>query len=942
MTRKDQGRSQSTGEASPVCNILVVDDEPQNLLAIEAILEPLGQHVVRATSGVEALRHALKMEFCVVLLDVQMPEMDGIETAELLRKRPKTRDVPVIFLTAISKDKSHVTRGYEAGAVDYLFKPYDPDALRTKVATFVELGKRNARMRAQHEALRLGSERELAAFKEWSERRYEDLADSMPQIVWTADSGGNISYYNKRWSELARDDGGSSDADPPRAWIEAQDVRISHTAPRCAHSDLRLAPTPSTKGLQFATIAHPSDLDSFASGWSSAVKAGVEWEAELRLGSPSSGYRFHLVRAVPRHDEHGNVTGWVGTATDIDARVRADRALRMLADASQCLNRSLGGDPAVGFEPRCSTCDLELVLRSALAILGGGAILDVHGSEPASPGTPSVLGMRGTSGERLRIADSSIDVERLADPRFDLGPATVGYTGRAEVYLDVQRESSLLQRRDSAQEQTSSGRGAEHLRFLCELGVSAYMCIPLVSRDRTIGTLTFVKLAPGERFEEADVEVAGDLAGRIAVAIDNARLHMTTEKRREELELANKSKDVFLATLSHELRTPLNAIVGWTDMMKNGTLSGDELAHAMETIERNAQALSGLVGDLLDVSRIVTGTLKLESKRVSLAAVVESAVVAARPQCTSKDIELELKVENGGGVIGDPGRLRQVVANLLSNAIKFSPRGGRVSVRIDGDDERVRVTVSDTGDGIAAEFLPHVFERFRQEHTDRAGPNLPCPPRLPRSIQAGLGLGLAIVKHLVEEHGGTVSAWSEGRGKGASFSIELPAVSESTSALEEEARSVQPTGEPDLSGVHVLIVEDDPDGNELVCTILERYGARVTSATTAAAALDALDAGHPQVLVSDIGLPDMDGMDLIKTVRSRTGDGTIPAVALTAYASRQDATKAIAAGFDAHVAKPVQPATLGSVVVRLLARSGAALGEPSSRRSVNASSPSAA
>ncbi|MBX3261342.1 MAG: response regulator [Labilithrix sp.] len=899
-------------EDSPVCNILIVDDEASNLLALEAILEPLGQRVVRAGSGVEALRHALKTEFCVVLLDVQMPEMDGIETAELLRKRPKTRDLPVIFLAAISKDESYVARGYEAGAVDYLFKPFDPDALRTKVATFVELGKKNARIRAQHEALRVGSERALADFKEWSERRYQDLADSMPQVVWTADATGNITYHNERWADLAR---ASATSEGPASPRDA----VAQKAP------------PSVPGAaEFAAIAHPADLVSFASGWSSAVKVGVAWEAELRLGAPSRGYRFHLVRAVPRHDDQGNVVAWVGTATDIDARVRADRALQMLADASQRLNQLLGADPTKPDASVTPTRDLELVLASALPILGDAALLDVQGTDLANG---EAFANGGIASERLRVAADGIDAARLADPRFDLGPATVGYSGRAEVFLDVEEEARALAARGEAK---SSGRGAEHLRFLAELGVRAYICVPLVSRDRTIGTLTFVKLSDKDRFEEADVELAGDLARRIAVAIDNARLHAMTEKRREDLELANKSKDVFLATLSHELRTPLNAIVGWTDMLKKGSLAADELGRAIETIDRNAHALSGLVADLLDVSRIVTGTLKLESKYVSLGAIVEAAVMAARPQCAKKEIDLELEIEQAGGVLGDPERLRQVITNLLSNAIKFTPRGGTVSVRLTGDDERVRLTVSDTGDGIAAEFLPHVFERFRQEPTEGA-----ASARQPRANQAGLGLGLAIVKHLVEQHGGTATAASEGHGKGASFSIELPLVAEPSTGRDEEAASLPPTGEPDLSGVHVLIVEDDPDGNELVCAILERYGARVTSAMTAAAALDALDGARPQILVSDIGLPDMDGMELIKNVRARKDDGAIPAVALTAYASRQDAMKAIAAGFDAHVAKPVQPAMLGSVVVRLLARGGATLGEPSSRDG-EASSSSAA
>jgi PAS domain S-box-containing protein len=808
----------------PVVNILIVDDEPSNLLALEAILEPLGQRIVRASSGVEALKQALKLEFCVVLLDVQMPEMDGIETAELLRKRPKTRDVPIIFLTAINKESTWVTRGYMAGAVDYLFKPYDPDSLRTKVATFVELAKKNL-------ALRAGSKRELDDFKRWSERKYEDLADSMPQIVWTADAKGNIGYRNRRWIEI----GGESDG--------------------------------------FAEIVHKDDVAAFLSGWQSAVQVETAWEAELRIGQ-----RFHLVRAVPRRDEHGTVIGWIGTATDIDARVRADRALRMLADASERLSLAMSAEPQ-------SRKALEGVLGMSLPMLGDAVILDVHADAGGS--------------EKLRLYKTlAADPKRFEDPRFDLGPATVGYSGRPEAILDVRLN-------ESERTPNPSGKGAELLRFLGELGVGSYICVPLVSRERTIGTLSFMHVEGTVRFEEADVTLAADLARRIAVAIDNLRLHATTERRRVELEEANKSKDLFLATLSHELRTPLNAIVGWTDMMRKGQISGDELRHAMETIDRNALALSGLVADLLDVSRIVTGTLKIETRNVALSSILDAAVAAARPLAGAKDIALAVSTKTAASIVGDSGRLRQVFANLLSNAIKFTPAGGNVSIGVVEGGDRVEVIVTDTGEGISADFLPHVFERFRQAETART---------------RGLGLGLAIVKHLVEEHGGSVVASSAGQGKGSTFAVELPIAVDAGAAVSEETTAPD-LGDPDLAGVHVLIVEDDPDGNELICTILERYGAKVTSATTAAEALDALSAEHPNVLISDIGLPDMDGIELIKSVRSRADIANIPAVALTAYASRQDATKAIGAGFDAHVAKPVQPATLGSAVARLLSSS---------------------
>ncbi len=808
-------------------NILIVDDEPSNLLALEAILEPLHVNLVRATSGKEALRHTLKDDYALVLLDVQMPEIDGFETAELLRKRARTRDVPIIFLTAISKDRKFISRGYDVGAVDYLFKPYEPDVLKAKVAVFVELARKNEIIRAQHEALRVMSQRELADVKKRSDQRYADLADSVPLLVWTTDPAGHLQYGNQRWEALAR---GSR---------------------------------------EFAAVVAPEDLPRFIDGWNAALLAGQPWEVEVRFGSAEDGWRVHLVRVVPRHDEAGLITSWVGTSTDIDARVRAERALRMLADASRRLGTTLE-----------NPMEIEAVLRGALPILGDFAMLDM---------------LEGQAPKRIKLAGSS-STNLLDDPRFDLGPSTVAYSGRPEIYLDVAEQLT----------EVHSGRGIENLRFLGELDVAAYICVPLISRERSVGTLTLARAKGSAPYEQSDVALAEDLARRIAVAVDNARLHESTEKRREELEQANKSKDVFLATLSHELRTPLNAIVGWTDMMRNGQLAPEELGRAIETIDRNAHALNHLVADLLDVSRIVTGSLKIDSKLVGLAAVVEAAIEAARPQCTSKRVTLDVSLERVGCVKGDAGRLRQIIGNLLSNAIKFTPTGGTVVVRVTRDGENGQATVKDSGEGIDADFLPHVFERFRQAEDAKA---------------RGLGLGLAIVKHLVEEHGGSVVASSDGRGLGAMFTVLLPIAAEEALAEDADAArlSVPVSAQPQLAGVHALVVEDDPDGNELITTILERYGARVTSVGTAGAALDALDAERPDILVSDIGLPDHDGIELIKMVRTRAFAKSMPAIALTAYASRQDAAKAIAAGFDAHVAKPVQPGTLGTTVARLIA-----------------------
>ncbi|MBS2020397.1 MAG: response regulator [Deltaproteobacteria bacterium] len=811
--------------------ILIVDDEPSNLLALEAILEPLDQVVVRAASGKDALKHALKDDFALILMDVQMPEMDGFEAAELLRQRARTRDVPIIFLTAISKDQKFIARGYDVGAVDYLFKPYEPEILRSKVSVFVDLARKNEIIRRQHDALRVMSERELAEVKRRGEQRYSDLAESIPQLVWTTDATGRLEYGNRRWQELTRG------------------ARASRSSG------------------DFAAAIDPEDFPRFLEGWNGALAKGKPWEAEVRFGS-----RVHLVRVQPRRDEAGAITGWIGTSTDIDDRVAAERALRMLAEASRRLGASLD-DP---------TPEIEEVVRSALPLVGDLARVDLEGRPP------------------MRVSAGGAPATILDDPRFELGPSIVAYSARPEIHRDVEGELA----------ETLSGRGAENLRFLSELGVTAYVCMPLASRGKGVGTITLVRTNGSPPYAEAEIAVIEDLARRIAAAFDNARLHEMSERRREELERANKSKDVFLATLSHELRTPLNAIVGWTDMMRNGQLAAGELGRAIETIDRNAHALNHLVADLLDVSRIVTGTLKLDSKLVGIASIVEAAIEAARPQCSAKRVHLDVSLERVGCVKGDAGRLRQVFDNLLSNALKFTPSGGSIVVRVSSDGERAKVVVTDSGEGIAPEFLPHVFERFRQAEDAKA---------------RGLGLGLAIVKHLVGEHGGDVSAASEGKGKGATFVVDLPIAAEEVTGEEEDrARpSLGAAATPELAGVHVLVVEDDPDGNELITTILERYGARVTSVGTAAAALDALDAERPDVVVSDIGLPDTDGIELIKRVRARPMTQGLPAIALTAYASRQDAAKAIAAGFDAHVAKPVQPGTLGSVVARLL-RSGRA------------------
>ncbi|MGH9901116.1 MAG: hybrid sensor histidine kinase/response regulator, partial [Pyrinomonadaceae bacterium] len=390
---------------------------------------------------------------------------------------------------------------------------------------------------------------------------------------------------------------------------------------------------------------------------------------------------------------------------------------------------------------------------------------------------------------------------------------------------------------------------------------------------------------------------------------------------REQAEAANRLKDEFLATVSHEIRTPLTAILGWANILRTNSFDDATAARALETIERNARAQTQIIDDLLEVSRIITGKLRINVHPVGLAPVVEAAVDVVRPAAAAKGIRIETRLDPATGVVaGDPDRLQQAVWNLLSNAVKFTPSGGRVEVRLERSGDHIETTVADTGEGISPEFLPYVFDRFRQADstTTRA--------------HGGLGLGLAIVRHLVEAHGGTVHVASGGKGRGATFTIRLPlaaalAVSSHWDGTERRARqtgeAARASGSPEqLGGLRVLVVDDEPDTLELLSTALARHGAEVTTADSAAVALAVLERSRHDVMLSDIGMPDEDGYALIRKVRALPAErgGRTPAAALTAYAREEDRARALSAGFQAHLPKPVGPAELVSMVASLAGR----------------------
>ena len=700
----------STSMSEAKANILLVDDKPDKLLALEVVLADLGQNLVRAGSGREALRHLLQQDFAVILLDVNMPVMDGFETAALIRQRRSSRDTPIIFVTAYA-DEMHVSRGYEMGAVDYILAPVVPEVLRTKVRVFVDLfhQKQLLERQAQQQRRRAGQLQQLA------------------QAALAINASRSLGKLLKVVSDSARDIVGSHQA---------------------------------------ITLFLPSQ--GVASGASRA-------EA---VGSFSEKY-----------------ADW------------QDRPLRLDA------------------------CVQTQVARGRQAV---------------------------------RMNDSQL----REHPDWHI------------------------------------------VRDLDAPPVRGMMAAPLAAGDgRGLGLIYLSDKYEGD-FTDDDEAILTQLAQTASIAIENT---LYAEERE-----ANRLKDEFLATLSHELRTPLNAILGWTQLLRAGGGGEGDVVHGLEVIERNVKAQTRLIEDLLDVSRITTGKLRLNIRPTPLALVVRGAIDSVRPAAEAKGIALDFHISDDVGEInGDPDRLQQVVWNLLTNAAKFTPSGGRVRVDADRASDRVWVRVSDTGKGINPAFLPYVFDRFRQADSSTT-----------RS-HGGLGLGLTIVRHLVELHGGAVSAESLGEGQGASFTVELPAsgavpVQPAPARSDNGQRPAQAPPErlPDLGGLHVLAVDDEPDALELIRHMLGRTGAVVVTAGGAAEAIAQMDRHPPDLLLSDIGMPGTDGYALIRQVRQRGASrgGNVPAIALTAYVRDDDRQKMIAAGFTAHVAKPVEAPDLIRTIGHLSGR----------------------
>jgi signal transduction histidine kinase/DNA-binding response OmpR family regulator len=697
-------------------SILVVDDKPERVLAIAAVLEDLQQEIVKASSGKEALRCLLKQDFAVILLDVNMPGMDGFETAALIRQRSQSRRTPIIFITAFG-DEMHMAQGYSLGAVDYILAPVVPDVLRTKVMVFVDLYKKTEEVKRQT-------------------RRIEERAEQLHRLS----------------------------------------------------------------------------------------------EASLAIHSAPSIEATLQVVAGRAREIIGAHQGFVVSVSDRN-----------------------------WFSPRgaASFSDAE----------GGVQPFKVSSLLKEEPGPCSTV-----CRQNRPLLLSSAEME--AAPGGQGGPWMAGHPPRG------------------------------------------FLGAPLHAREgKNTGLIFLTDRLTGE-FNADDQALLLQLAQVASIAIENA---LSADARE-----ANRLKDEFLATLSHELRTPLNAILGWTQLLGQEELSPDERSHGLSVIERNVKAQGKLIEDLLDVSRISTGKMRLNRRPVSLSTAVQGAIDGVRPSADARELLiLSILPSSTDEVLADPDRLQQVFWNLLSNAVKFTPHKGRIEVAVERLAAQWRIRVIDNGQGMSPEFLPHVFDRFRQadSSTTRA--------------HGGLGIGLTIVRHIVELHGGSVEASSEGPGRGSTFTVMLPVPALEGGSEPAPARSgLVRAGEAvdaDLAGLRVVIVDDEPDARDLLSRTLTRLGVEVLAVGSAAAAFEALGKFQPHVLVCDIAMPEEDGYSLIRRVRLLADEqrAKVPAIAVTAFAREEDRLRALSAGFQMYATKPIEPSEFVELVAVLggrLKRAGGANG----------------
>jgi PAS domain S-box-containing protein len=669
-----------------------------------------------------------------------------------------------------------------------------------------------------------------------------------------------------------------------------------------------LAPGETVRSLeQFLAAIHADDRPGVADLCERCAREGSDLDLEFRALWPDGSPRWIDCNGKTFFDAEGKPQYVTGACVDITRRKRTDEKLREETRMLELLNDT---GTAIAAELDLQRL-VQAVTDSATALSGArfGAFF---------------YNVVSDQGEAYLLYTLS-GAPREAFERFGLPRNT-------PVFDPTFRGHGVIRSADITQDPRYGAMAPHHGMPKGHLPVRSYLAVPVKSRSgEVIGGLFFGHPDPDVFTERAERLIAG-VAAQAGIAIDNARLYEAAQKAAEErkallesersaraaAERMSEMKDDFLATLSHELRTPLNAIVGWAHVLRSGPKNEADLLRGLDSIERNALVQAQLIEDLLDMSRITSGKMRLDVQPIHPASFIEAAVETLKPAADAKGIRLESFLDPAAGPIsGDPGRLQQVIWNLLSNAIKFTPKGGRVQVLLERVNSHIEVSVADTGVGIKPELIEHLFERFRQADASTT-----------RKF-SGLGLGLSIVKHLTELHGGTVRITSPGEGLGTTVVVHLPLLVVHRAADSAERLHPRAAQAPqvsftatDLSGLKVLVVDDQADARDLIKRVLEDCHAEVLTAGSVDEALPLVESERPQVLVSDIGMPDADGYELLRRVRTLGAGrgGKVPAIALTAFARSEDRTRALRAGFLVHVSKPVDPSELVATVASVAGR----------------------
>ncbi|HEY0426380.1 MAG TPA: PAS domain S-box protein [Pyrinomonadaceae bacterium] len=686
-----------------------------------------------------------------------------------------------------------------------------------------------------------------------SEQQLQTLANSVPQLVWMAAPDGSRFWFNQRWFDYT---GTTFDE---------------------------------VKGFGWQSVHHPEYLESVNKNLRHSIETGELFEMEYPLRGAGGNFRWFLTRMVPVRDTGGNIVRWFGSNTDIDdsrgAQERLIEAERRAAEDYQVLlSRIVTLAQTLG-----TARDLLTIYRTVGEF--------IRASMPCTAFFVSFYEEK----RKLRIAayvsgeEGEVDISTLP-------PMLLSEDGGPNSQAIFQKKSIIANR------YMDYMKTRPHV-IVQENGIdpNSSLVVPMTVMNRILGTFE-VQAYEENAFVHEHVVALEMVANLAAVAIENVRLLEVEAKARQEAEAANRAKDEFLSVLSHELRTPLNAMLGWTRMMKSGVLDEARKRQAIETIERNARLQNNLIEDLLDVSRIISGKMRIETEDVDIVSIVKTCVETAKPATEEKNISLTFKSDSPSQKLGgDATRLQQIVNNLLSNAVKFTPADGNISVALERADDVVRIKVSDTGIGISPEFLPSIFDRFQQADSTT------------RRSHSGLGLGLTIVRHLTELHGGKVEVSSRGENQGSVFTIDLPIVVSNA----DVAFSANPAARNEtalkLKGAKILLVDDDCEGIQPLQIFLETQEAEVYCAHSAREALKKISENRFDVLVSDIGMPEMDGYELIAEARKLTGQNYfLPAIALTAYASSQDRERALSAGYQTHLPKPLDFEQFLSIINNLL------------------------